>query len=161
MPCYRIGTLEFRPAIAADAVLFYPKLRAADLDELRAGSVDAASLLERSIMVSDECMVAEDAKTHEPVAIWGVSETKPGYGEIWLMATDLVKKHQTTFLRTSAKAIADYLERYSVLGNMVLDTNHLHIKWLKWLGFKFINHHKGFGVNGEGFYEFVKICVTQ
>ena len=35
--------------------------------------------------------------------------------------------------------------------------NELHIKWLKFMGFKFIQRHENFGVAKLPFYEFLRI----
>ena len=39
--------------------------------------------------------------------------------------------------------------------------NDLHIKWLKWMKFTFINKVNEFGYEKKPFYEFIKICAHQ
>jgi hypothetical protein len=86
-----------------------------------------------------------------------------GAGSIWLLATDDIEKYQITFLRHSKKVLKELQQDYLALHNYVDARNSLHIKWLKWMGFTFINKLDRFGVEQRPFYEFVRIneCVYQ
>ena len=50
-----------------------------------------------------------------------------------------------------------FQKRYRVLYNFIDARNTLHIKWLKWCGFTFIQKHYDYGYEKRLFYEFVRI----
>ena len=78
-------------------------------------------------------------------------------GIVWMCATDDIYQYQTAFLRKS-KAALDYLAGdYAVLYNCVDARNTVHMKWLRWMGFTFINKHEKYGAEKLPFYEFVRI----
>jgi hypothetical protein len=104
------------------------------------------------------------APTGIPVGLLGVGKSMiEGAGSIWLLATDDIEKYQITFLRHSKKVLKELQQDYLALHNYVDARNSLHIKWLKWMGFTFINKLDRFGVEQRPFYEFVRIneCVYQ
>ena len=90
----------------------------------------------------------------EPVGIFGITVG----GAIWLLATDKLKDIQYSFLKENKKVIDFLNTKYKILWNFVDCRNSLHIKWLKWCGFKFINKKK-YGVLNEPFYEVIRICA--
>jgi len=68
-----------------------------------------------------------------------------------------LKKISLSFIR-NCKGVCDILQKdYQLLNNFVDARNTLHINWLKWMGFSFINKHQRYGVERRLFYEFVKI----
>ncbi|WMM95236.1 hypothetical protein CRP114_gp37 [Roseobacter phage CRP-114] len=78
-------------------------------------------------------------------------------GIVCMCATDDIYQYQTAFLRKS-KAALDYLAGdYAVLYNCVDARNTVHMKWLRWMGFTFINKHEKYGAEKLPFYEFVRI----
>ena len=94
----------------------------------------------------------------ERIGLCGVTPSPyDNAGVVWMCATDAIMKHQMAFLRRS-KAALDYLSAdYDVLHNCVDARNTVHIKWLKWMGFSFINKHETYGVEQRPFYEFIRI----
>lgn len=88
--------------------------------------------------------------------MFGVSEN----GAIWLLASDDIQKIRFSFLRESRKVVELLNQKYRTLWNYVDCRNELHLRWLKWCGFKFIRQLK-YGVNQKPFYEFIRICATQ
>ena len=92
----------------------------------------------------------------EPVAIFGINDVGNNVGAIWLLATDKLKDIQYSFLRENKKVIDFLNTKYKILWNWVDCRNSLHIKWLKWCGFKFINK-KQYGVLQKPFYEIIRI----
>jgi len=93
---------------------------------------------------------------NEPVGIFGISDAGNNVGAIWLLATDKLKDIQYSFLRENKKVIDFLNTKYKILWNFVDCRNSLHIKWLKWCGFKFINKQQ-YGVLNKPFYEFIRI----
>jgi hypothetical protein len=92
------------------------------------------------------------------VALAGVSPTKtPDVGQVWMVATDQLLDHQKEFLRYTHSFIDKLHDHYPLLFNWVDARNTVHLKWLKWSGFTFINYHEKWGPLGLPFYTFVRI----
>lgn len=83
-----------------------------------------------------------------PAFIFGVAPLMDGIGSPWLLGTPLMDKFQTTFVRNSKPILEKLYEIYPTLYNTVWEHNALHIRWLKWLGFKFNEEPI------DGFYQF-------
>lgn len=99
----------------------------------------------------------------EPVGLAGVSPwTTPDVGQIWMVSTPELLKYKTQFLRESREFIEASNEKYDVLFNYVDARQEVHLRWLKWNGFKGILKPK-FGVSGLPFYEMIRIktCAYQ
>ena len=143
-----------RVATEEDANYLAPILRQCDKDEIKAHSnISAEDALIASIKLSELPLVVVD---HKPVAIFGVVPNGD-VGFVWLMATPDLQKIGFPFLRECMRVVQLFNDRYLVLSNFVDARNKLHIRWLKWCGFKFINKHKRYGVAQIPFYEFVRI----
>lgn len=100
----------------------------------------------------------------ENVALAGVSPMdEPDLGQVWMVATDQLLNHQKEFLKHTRPFIDQLHESYPLLFNWVDARNTVHIKWLKWCGFTFINRHEKWGPQGLPFYTFVRIkpCVSS
>lgn len=135
-----------------------PRLRKADKDEcLAATGKEPLGILYQSLMLGDITLTMRTPEG-ERVGLCGVAPSPfSNAGVVWMCATDAIMKHQMAFLRRS-KAALDYLSAdYDVLHNCVDARNTVHIKWLKWMGFSFINKHETYGVAQRPFYEFIRI----
>jgi hypothetical protein len=79
-----------------------------------------------------------------------------GVGAIWLLATKDLATIKIAFLKKCKEVVEVFHKKYRIICNFVDCRNQLHIKWLKWCGFKFINKQK-WGVLQKPFYQFIKI----
>tara|TARA_Y100001963_G_scaffold83655_1_gene115939 strand:- start:3694 stop:4032 length:339 start_codon:yes stop_codon:yes gene_type:complete len=93
-----------------------------------------------------------------PAAMFGAGPAASGVGVIWLLGTDLLLGNTTRFLRESRFWMEQCARPYKLLFNYVDARNTVHIRWIEWLGFTFINQHDDFGVERRPFLEFVRIC---
>jgi hypothetical protein len=144
-----------RVARKADAQYIAKRLRKADLLELKATTKSNPSVaLMASLWVSNPCYSL--LVYGEPVALVGLVPQKDT-GVIWMMGTDKMLQIKRPFLRGCKEWVNYFLELKPILFNYIHEKNTLHIKWLRWLGFSIINKKDNFGLNGENFYEFVKI----
>jgi hypothetical protein len=50
---------------------------------------------------------------------------------------------------------------YTLIGNVIDERNRVHLRWLKWMGFTFVQRIPEYGVQHRPFLEFIKICATQ
>tara|TARA_R100000664_G_scaffold8116_1_gene13499 strand:+ start:5391 stop:5843 length:453 start_codon:yes stop_codon:yes gene_type:complete len=92
----------------------------------------------------------------KPVGLCGVSNTC----RIWMVATDELfseKKDRLDLIKKGRIWVDNLLETHTLLYNFVYAENKPAIKWLKALGFSFINLHPLYGTFKKPFYEFVRI----
>ena len=93
----------------------------------------------------------------EPIGLCGVFKD----GCIWCIATDELfnnKKYRIQLIRQGREWVDKLLESYKILYNYVYAENTSAIKWLKTLGFSFINLHESYGQQKKPFYEFLRIA---
>ena len=148
---FRLSTLE-------DIKYLAPRLRTSDKEEILA-SVGLTPYEAMMIGYLENVIVFTIVnKNNEPVAIFGINDVGQNVGAIWLLATDKLKDIQYSFLRENKKVIDFLNTKYKILWNYVDCRNSLHIKWLKWCGFIFINKQRR-GVLNKNFYEFIKLCA--
>ncbi len=99
--------------------------------------------------------IADD--NDQPIGLCGVQRD----GCIWMVATDKLfenKKYKLQLVRQGRKWVDNLLESYKILYNYVYAENTSAIKWLKTLGFTFINLHESYGQQKKPFYEFLRIA---
>ena len=146
----------FRLSKHEDCKYLADRLRYEDKREILAnsGSTPYNALL-RGYVASEVCFTIVD-KENVPVGMFGVSKE----GAIWLLASNDIYRIRFSFLRESRKVIDFLNQKYPTLWNYVDCRNELHIRWLKWCGFKFLRK-TNFGVLQQPFYEFIKLCVTH
>ena len=93
----------------------------------------------------------------QPMGLCGVISD----GCIWMICTDELftnKKYKIQLIRKGRKWVESLLKKYKVLYNFVYAENDSAIKWLKSLGFTFIQYHEHYGMQGKPFYEFLRIA---
>ena len=99
--------------------------------------------------------VADD--NDQPIGLCGVQKD----GCIWFVATDELfdnKKYRIQLIRQGRNWVDNLLKNHKLLYNMVYAENHSAIKWLRCLGFTFINYHAEYGQERKPFYEFIRIA---
>ena len=79
-------------------------------------------------------------------------------GQIWMLCTPAIHKYPLTFAREAKRFIDSRPEK--LLYNVVDKRNVVHLKLLKFLGFKFIREIP-FGPNQLPFIEFIKCAPYQ
>ena len=162
--------LEVRPSLIEDARSLAPRLRQADLAEIQAHSgSDPRKSIEHGIRNSAPAMTV----LHKglPAMIFGVApcggsledtghhewpEGRPMIdGVIWLLGSDDLSIFSRQFLRHSRSWTADICTNYSCVGNIVDMRNYVHVRWLQWLGFKFMDRIR-YGPENRFFLRFLK-----
>ena len=146
---FRLTTLE-------DIKYLAPRLRKSDKEEILA-SVGLTPYEAMMIGYLENVIVFTIVnKKNIPVGIFGVNDCGRGVGAIWLLASEDLTTAQISFLRQCRDVVKVLNTKYKILWNFVDCRNSLHIKWLKWCGFKFINK-QNYGVLNKPFYEFIRI----
>ena len=106
------------------------------------------------LYTKENMAIADD--NDNPIGLCGVVSD----GCIWMVSTDELftnKKYRIQLIRQGRKWVDNLLKNYKKLYNMVYAENHSAIKWLKALGFTFINYHEEYGTESKPFYEFLRI----
>jgi hypothetical protein len=145
---------DIRPAADADALYVARHLKVDDLLELGAlHKGDITPLVQLAVKVSAK--VYAWGPEGEPMALFGVQNAHP-VGYIWSLATPKALENWRLFHRETPTIINDLGQGYDVLANIKDARQHGHIRWLRSLGFTFINTHR-MGPYGLPFHEFVRI----
>jgi len=144
----------FRQSVYDDCIYLAPRLRFEDKREiLDATGFPPLNGLTHSFVSSEISFTITD-KENIPVGMFGVNKD----GAIWLLATNEIHRIRFSFLRESRKVVDVLNNKYPKLWNYVDCRNELHLRWLKWCGFKFLRKIN-YGVSQKPFYEFIKLCV--
>ena len=107
------------------------------------------------LYTKENMAIADD--DDNPIGLCGVVSD----GCIWMVATDdlfVNKKYRIQLIRQGKQWVDSLLKKYNLLYNMVYAENDSAIKWLRCLGFTFINYHAEYGEHSKPFYEFMRIA---
>lgn len=142
---------EVRPASVADLDYIASNLRADDLQEIEALGLERDAI--RSL--SGTSKVLAWGPEGRPFSIFGV-HPDGDTGMIWSLSTPEISLRWREAHRAVPAILDELGQGFSVLAN-VKDARHTHhIRWLKSLGFVFINTHH-MGPHSLPFHEFVRI----
>ncbi len=149
-----------RPSVLQDIKIVGEDMRQSDIEELQAqsGGKPKESLL-FCFFASTPCMTIV-SRHGNPIGMWGVVPQGDIYGRIWMLGCDAMLQDSSdkrTFLKESKIELKKLHNKYPVLGNIVDARNSVHIRWLHWMGFTFINKLSDWGPESRPFYEFVRI----
>lgn len=151
--------IEYRHSVLPDIYKLAKDLRQADIDEVLATTGESPQkALFRGFISSTECFTLYHEQTGEPVAMFGYRVIEPKVlASIWMLGSERLFEGRWRFLRKSAVWI-DYLNtKADLLYNTVDQRNTLHIRWLNWLGFKFVRVIPDFGPSKMPFVEFARL----
>jgi hypothetical protein len=151
-------TVIIRSATEEDADFISTRLRKADLIEMQSfhdECEDPADVLKQGIHLSGEDCWTMTLKDGTPVAIFGVTPCNEHFGAVWMMGTKQIAEVHREFLRQCRDWLPVLHKKYPLLGNVVYAKNDIHIKWLRFMGFRFIKKHKNLGNMDLPFYEFI------
>ncbi len=149
--------LSVRHSKIEDCEVVFNKLREADRDEVQAvyGESTAEALVFSWSQTEEPFTIVSNGET--PEALFGVVPVEEKVGCIWLLGSDAIEKGRVRFLRESRRWLKHVSRDYHLLFNYVDERNTVHIRWIEWLGFTFINRHEHYGVESRPFLEFVRI----
>lgn len=146
-------------AVYQDCLTLGHKLRKEDQEEIKAlANLKGPEALILGLLHSHICI---SIFTEQDVicGMFGVQGQKGKDATVWMLASDEIEEIAIPFLRQN-KAVINFINQlHPVLHNVVDVRNELHIKWLKWCGFTFINK-QNIGYENKPFYSFVRTCVS-
>ena len=79
-------------------------------------------------------------------------------GQIWMLCTDAIYEYPHTFAREARRYVKSRKEK--LLWNIVDERNKVHLKLLRFLGFKFLRRFT-YGPNNLSFIEFCHVCTSS
>ena len=144
-------------SINAHATSLAPRLRKADLNELKAhGLENMENALISGITDSIECYTVWNKAIDKPIAIFGSGDLDcvKGGGYVWMLGSSDIKKIKHEFLRHCKDWLDKLLERYNIVYNVIDVRNKVHMRWLEFMGFQFGTEIK---INGYDFRKFWKV----
>lgn len=146
----------FRAAKKEDVDLLASQIRTGDVKELwHSHGMETKEALD--ISFSDSVEAFTIIYDEQPIGMFGYGEIDENIGVPWLLASDKLPEIAREFLRGSKEWIQDVLTKKYMLFNYVHADNKEAIRWLEWLGFKFLRRIENFGKNPAPFLEFVII----
>lgn len=149
--------IDYRSSIITDIPHLATNIRPEDRDEIWAalGETPRQALM-RGYLHSTECFTVHDEG--KPVCMFGYKVFEKGlYGSVWMLASTDLSSHKWRFLRRSEECLSRMHGACPLLFNVVDQRNDLHIKWLRWLGFRFIRIIQNHGKQGLPFVEFARL----
>lgn len=139
-----------------------PRLRVADLNECRAVSAKEPEtvLREGAEASAPSCTIV--GNNGYVAGMFGVID-EGIFGRVWMLGSDeLCAPPLSRQFIKECKSFLSVMERpYLAIGNVIDERNRVHIRWLKWMGFKFINRIPEYGIERRPFLEFIKLCANR
>jgi len=152
------GFNHIRLTVLEDIKNLAPRLRFEDKREILSSiGLTPYEGLYYSYKHSTVCFTIFNSK-NIPIAIFGVNKITNSLSSIWLLASNGLKEVEIPFLRQCRDLVNFLTKKHKILFNFVDCRNELHIKWLRWCGFKFLRK-TNYGVLNQPFYEIIKICA--
>ena len=129
-----------RPSIIQDPHNLHNRLRSADKVELDAAGVDPLfALLQGHLRSYPTCYTV--VVQGQVAAMFGVAPgLSPEFGSVWLLGSDDLFKIRSQLIKESKGWLAKISEGYELIYNVVHEDNKVHIRWIDFLGFKFLRH---------------------
>lgn len=112
-------------------------LRPADLKEVLAWGIQPLAAIRLSCSSSTQVYTVRFRG--RLIMIFGVgpkSFNGTPAGGIWMLSTGLAEKHMFKIARHAHRWLDEFHCEYSILWNVAHIQNALHLRWLKWLGFR-------------------------
>ena len=145
-----------RTATYKDGLLVLNNLRKEDLEELR-GTGSSPLHVPFGVLISEHATFFHDTDG-SPAGIAGVVRLSPTEGQIWMLCTPEIYKYPVSFARKCKRFVDSRPEK--MLWNICDKRNTVHLKLLKFLGFKFLRE-VNYGPNNVTFIEFCRVRTSN
>lgn len=150
--------LSVRPARLGDASSLAPRLRASDIQEiLAAGSPGPEASLRQGVELSTVSFAVVDEDDHPQLLMGVVPTGDPMAGYVWMLSADILTTHQITLMKWTPAWLDVMHRHFPVLTNAVDARNLVHIRWLKRMGFTFLETVHGYGPGHPPFLTFMRL----
>jgi hypothetical protein len=144
-----------RKATVDDIPYLVKHLRKEDIKEIKAASGNKPEESLSQAFEQPNIGIWVGVYKDNPEIIFGVAHSAcPDIGFPWMVCTNKLKESPKEFIVKCKKWVNGFSLQFPLLMNFVHAENELHIRWLKWCGFKFIQLHEEYGHTKEPFWEF-------
>lgn len=149
------GVSMFRPYSVSDAVYLSEHIREDDRKEVEAAGTTVMDALVHGGLCRGVAYTGVGPSGH-PACVFGVNKVTRDTGLVWLLGTPEIEKIPVTFLRKSMQVLDRLYEVTCtrLLYNHTWEGNPVHHKWLKWLGFTFLDDVQ---IEQETFHTFARL----
>lgn len=125
----------FRPYKKGDLPALWDNLRAEDLSELQGLGINNPALVEQHLGHTQTWDTPDG-----PVACLGVTPTdEPGVGLVWALAAEAARPRWRFAVRNTQAVLDEIGSDYLILTNFKDARNKGQVRWLRRVGFTFIN----------------------
>lgn len=124
-----------KPTVLADVHYLAQRIRACDRMEIQLGSgAKPIDVLRKAV---NRSVIRETITTPSGsiAGIWGVVPIQDDLGSIWMLGSADLETIPTSFLKACRPAVAQAHVKFPTLVCAPWRENHLHLRWLRWLGF--------------------------
>ena len=137
-----------RRATPSDVMDFIPNIREEDAEEVRAiTGLDPLAAVSIGFFQSDECVVGVNPDG-ELVGLFGVVPIVPNeVGSVWFLSTPAIEHSARHVLREGRAWLDEQNALYPVLKNYVAESNEVHLRLTKHLGFKHLEPIENIGAD--------------
>jgi len=150
------GTI--RKADLADVEELAANLRPEDIREIAsttAAGYDLQAVLAFNVGISTAAFTIRDSEDRI-MALVGAAPAGDRTGSVWMHGTNRMARHPVAFARHTPLVVNLLHSRYPVLRNWADCRNAVHLKWLQWAGFRFLQVSTTFSNDGTPFVEFFR-----
>ena len=137
-----------------DLTYLYLNIRYEDKREVETLGYKVDQVLALSFGNSQICRTIIDNRGRV-VGIYGVVPLSDKCGQVWMLGTHGLVKIKTAFLKQSRSEVEGMNKVFPHLCNIIDSRNEVHLKWIKWCGFKIIGEKV---INNVKFYEFTRLA---
>jgi hypothetical protein len=136
-----------------DGVYVGDNLRSADRRELAATSgIAPVRVIVDGITAASKCYTIHSKSEGRPCGIFGTRESDhPESGLVWMLGTDGITTISSTFARNSRHWLNELHSDYRLLYNVIDARNTVHINWLSWMQFDFVQDIPKYGIERRHF----------
>ena len=131
-----------------------PNLRYEDKREVNTLGKTSEQALLSGYLFGKVCRSIIDNHGHV-VGMYGVCPVDEKTGIVWMLGSKGLHKIKRAFLRESRTEVNGMNSLFPHIWNIIDSRNELHIKWIRWCGFKIIGERM---INNVKFYEFCKVA---
>lgn len=144
-----------RPSVLHDVCELAPNMRFEDKREVAtmSGHTPEQSLCLAYLSSGIDCRSIIDSYGRV-VGMYGASQVDTNVGQVWMLGSKGLLKISREFLRQSKIEVNKMNTKYNLLCNFIDSRNEIHIRWIRWCGFKIIGEKM---FNSVKFFEFSRV----
>jgi hypothetical protein len=143
-----------RKSLLIDVVDLAPKLRYEDKREVETLGHTPEQALCLAYLSSSICKSIIN-NIGQVVGMYGVTPLSDKCGQVWMLGSEGLIKIRLAFLKQSRSEVDMMNKAYPHLCNFIDSRNEVHLKWIKWCGFKILGEKI---INNVKFFEFARLA---